>query len=104
MSSNCALSSVEVVGLPGAVGQQHDFSQRAVERTRERIVESAFDLLRSHPDDEVSLDAVASLTGLSRQTIHGPLGWCSRRRSWWGMMRGRPCARVRCRVGEETRR
>jgi AcrR family transcriptional regulator len=48
--------------------------QRAVEQTRERIVEAAFELFRAHPYDEVSLDAVASLAGVSRQTVHRQFG------------------------------
>jgi AcrR family transcriptional regulator len=48
--------------------------QRAVERTRDRILEAAFELFRGQPYDEVSLDAVASLAGVSRQTVHRQFG------------------------------
>lgn len=48
--------------------------QRAVEQNRERILEAAFDLFRAHPYDEVSLDAVATSAGVSRQTVHRQFG------------------------------
>jgi AcrR family transcriptional regulator len=48
--------------------------QRAVEQTRERILASAFELFRADPYDEVSLDAVASRAGVSRQTVHRQFG------------------------------
>jgi AcrR family transcriptional regulator len=48
--------------------------QRAVEQTRERILAAAFELFRVDPYDEVSLDAVASRAGVSRQTVHRQFG------------------------------
>lgn len=48
--------------------------QRAVEQTRERILAAAFELFRVDPYDEVSLDAVATRAGVSRQTVHRQFG------------------------------
>jgi AcrR family transcriptional regulator len=63
---------------PGAEAAKRPYRmrerQRAVERTRDHILEAAFELFRSHPYDEVSLDAVASLAGVSRQTVHRQFG------------------------------
>jgi AcrR family transcriptional regulator len=47
---------------------------RAVERTRESILQAAFDLWLARPYDEVTLDAVAAGAGVSRQTVHRQFG------------------------------
>lgn len=48
--------------------------RRAVERTRESILQAAFDLWLAQPYDEVTLDAVAAGAGVSRQTVHRQFG------------------------------
>jgi AcrR family transcriptional regulator len=47
---------------------------RAVERTRESILQAAFGLWLAHPYDEVTLDEVAAEAGVSRQTVHRQFG------------------------------
>jgi AcrR family transcriptional regulator len=46
----------------------------SVERTRERILQAAFDLWRQQPYDDVTLDTVAAEAGVSRQTVHRQFG------------------------------
>jgi AcrR family transcriptional regulator len=46
----------------------------AVNETRERILQAAFDLWREHPYDDVTLDMVASAAEVSRQTVHRQFG------------------------------
>ena len=48
--------------------------QRAVERTREAILQAAYELWLAEPYDEVALDAVAAAAGVSRQTVHRQFG------------------------------
>jgi AcrR family transcriptional regulator len=47
---------------------------RAVERTREAVLQAAFGLWLTHPYDEVTLDQVATQAGVSRQTVHRQFG------------------------------
>jgi AcrR family transcriptional regulator len=47
---------------------------RAVEQTRESILQAAFDLWVAQPYDEVTLEAVAAGAGMSRQTVHRQFG------------------------------
>lgn len=48
--------------------------QRSVERTRERILEAAYDMWLTRPYDEVTLEDVAEAAGVSRQTVHRQFG------------------------------
>ena len=47
---------------------------RAMERTRESILQAAFDLWLAHAYDEVTLEQVAAAAGVSRQTVHRQFG------------------------------
>jgi AcrR family transcriptional regulator len=47
---------------------------RAVEQTRESILQAAFDLWLGQPYDEVTIEAVAAVAGVSRQTVHRQFG------------------------------
>jgi AcrR family transcriptional regulator len=46
----------------------------AVARTREQILEAAYALWIDQPYDEVTLEAVAGVAGVSRQTVHRQFG------------------------------
>jgi AcrR family transcriptional regulator len=48
--------------------------REAVERTRERIMQAAFELWRVQPYDDVTVDDVAALAEVSRQTVHRQFG------------------------------
>ena len=43
--------------------------RESVERTREAILQAAYDIWLAHPYDQVTLDAVAAAAGVSRQTV-----------------------------------
>lgn len=46
----------------------------AVEQSRERIMQAAYDLVLREPYDEVTLDAIAKSAGVTRQTVHRQFG------------------------------
>jgi AcrR family transcriptional regulator len=46
----------------------------AVERSRQRILQAAYDLWRQEPYDEISLEAIAESAGVTRQTVHRQFG------------------------------
>jgi AcrR family transcriptional regulator len=46
----------------------------AVERSRQRIMQAAYDLWLHEPYDEVTLDAIAESAGVTRQTVHRQFG------------------------------
>jgi AcrR family transcriptional regulator len=46
----------------------------AVERTRERILETAYELFIALPYDEVTIDGIAEQAEVSRQTVHRQFG------------------------------
>jgi AcrR family transcriptional regulator len=48
--------------------------REAVERTRGRILQAAYDLWLARPYDEVTVEDVAELAGVSRQTVHRQFG------------------------------
>jgi AcrR family transcriptional regulator len=48
--------------------------RRAVEQTRERILQAAYDLWLARPYDEVTVEAVADAARVSRQTVHRQFG------------------------------
>jgi AcrR family transcriptional regulator len=48
--------------------------REAVERTRESILQAAYDLWRTQPYDEVTIDAVADAAEVARQTVHRQFG------------------------------
>ena len=62
----------------GLAGGKRPYRMRerglAVERTRESILQAAFDLWLAQPYDEVTLEAVAAAAGVSRQTVHRQFG------------------------------
>lgn len=46
----------------------------AVDRTREQILQAAFDQWRDRPFDDVTIDDIAAAAGVSRQTVHRQFG------------------------------
>jgi AcrR family transcriptional regulator len=62
---------------PGSSGKrpyQMTARRDAVERSRQRIMQAAYDLWLHEPYDEVTLDAVAESAGVTRQTVHRQFG------------------------------
>lgn len=45
-----------------------------VEQTREGVLQAAYELWRTHPYDEVTIEAVADAAGVARQTVHRQFG------------------------------